>query len=291
MLAPSRSGAYVCLRCQSHAARRRLAATTFQQARFLSQPSHQDESGVPEKKQKKKSQRKIYPHGRLRGKKGGEVRESSETLPVKSLGKPAEIILLKDADLDRVKDAEEDDVPKGPVKPKKSSRKDILDAIAKKGSADAATSTSKSIEELRDTILKSPPELGDIITQKQFKELREALLAGFSKTQLQKYARRNDFIKRRLSLSSGKNLLPHSAWIPGESPVNEKHLILSKAIFWSPWQSTGSTPSKNALVEFIVETCWQLRTESSLQTGEIDVYDAARAAKLCDEYGKLYLLD
>src|SRR5579871_476275 len=39
----------------------------------------------------------LYPHGRLRGKRGREVREAAASLPVNALGPPAEVIILRDA--------------------------------------------------------------------------------------------------------------------------------------------------------------------------------------------------
>lgn len=288
MLASSQSGAYVCLRCQSHAARNRaLAAAFFYNARYSSHAAANKEILQPP--QKKRSERKIYPHGKLRGKKGGEVRESSETLPVNALGKPAEIILLKDADLDRAKNetaerSGEDDIDDGatlrdpPAKPKRSSKKDILDSV-KKGSVTVdAASTNKSIEELRDITLKRSPQKGDIITLQEKEKLINRLAEGFRTIQLKHYATRKggNLLIRTIKQS---DKLPHSDWRPGTSSTDERHLILTGHV-------AKNHISKQKLARIIIERGWQLSTDNAMQVGEMDVYDAQSFLQARDEYGQ-----
>jgi hypothetical protein len=285
MLAPSRSGAYICLRCQSHSAgRRAIAAAAFQHARFLSQSSRKLEEveTTPAAEIKKKKDRRIYPHGKLRGKKGGEVRESSELLPVNALGKPAEIILLKDADLDRPKEEGGDGGEPAPTGPpttqRKSSKKAILDAVAKGSVAVDAESTLRSVEELRDTVLNRKLEKGDHITQQEYDKLLKALSDGFRTGQLRQYAMQKGRKLLIRTVRQTKNL-PHSDWTPGITPADEKHLILTSNV-------AKVHISKEKLAKVIIERGWQLHIDRPMEVGEIDVYDASSFIQARDEYGQ-----
>jgi hypothetical protein len=284
MLPSSQSGVYVCFRCQPQLLRRRaIAAAAFQHARFLSQTNRRPVDQTLYKLADKKYGRKIYPHGKLRGKKGGEVRESSETLPVNALGRPAEIILLRDADLDRSKDEDvqaNDASSKIPVKPRKSSKRDILDSVGQVSVRLDQVSLTKAIEELRDTTLKRQTQKGDHITQEEKDKLMFRLSEGFSATHLNHYARGG---------KKGKNLLvrtvkqsqhlPYSDWRPGVSPPDKKHLILSG-------HAGSASISKDKLARIIIERGWQLHTDNIMEIGEIDVYDAQSFLKARDEYGQ-----
>lgn len=284
MLPYSQSGAYVCFRCQPLLLRRRaIAAAAFHHARFLSQTSRQPADEASYKPTNKKSGRKIYPHGKLRGKKGVEVRESSETLPVNSLGKPAEIILLQDANLDRPKheEVQEDDTSsKVPVKPKKSSKRDVLDSVENDSLRLNKVSLIKAIDELRDTTLERQTQKGEHITKEEKDKLMLRLSEGFSAAHLNHYARGE---------KKGKNLLvrtvkqtqhlPYSDWKPGVSSPDNKHLILSG-------HAGSASISKEKLARIIIERGWQLHTENTLEIGEIDVYDAQSFLRARDEYGQ-----
>jgi hypothetical protein len=269
MLTSSQSGAYICLRCQSRAARQFFDVTrnaSRHQRYFL----HSTRTFA-------KSAKKIYPHGKLRGKKGGEVRESSEVLPLNALGKPTEIIVLRDADIDRSKE-EDNDVAKEPQRPKKSSKKAILESVEKGTVAVDETSTIKSIDELRDTILGRQLEQGDNILQEEHDKLAKALEDGFTTKQLRQYAtQKGKNLLMRNSKTTGK--LPHSDWTPGITPTDERHLIISKLL-------GRINVAKSKLARMIVERGWQLHLDSTTGVGEVDVYDAQSFMQARDEYGQ-----
>ena len=279
MLPPSQTGAYVCRRCQSSVTARRSLAGALQNVRFLSQTSRRRADRPSSPAAKKKSERKIYPHGRLRGKKGGEVRESSELLPVNSLGKPAENILLRDAELDRSKEEEERDneMPKDPPVTKVSSKNAIMRAVAQGHATTDSTPTSRSIEDLRDSVLGRKLEKGEFITEKEHRKLSKALSDGFTTTQLRQYATQKgaNLLKRTTKQVTN---LPHSDWRAGVSAIDERHLIV-----------TGDVGrrhiSKEKLARTVIERGWQLHIGDATQIGEIDVYDAQSFAQARNEYG------
>src|SRR5947208_528935 len=51
-------------------------------------------------------EKRLYPHGRLRGKRGREVREAAAALPVNALGQPTEVIILRDAAIEQPDETE-----------------------------------------------------------------------------------------------------------------------------------------------------------------------------------------
>ncbi|KIW06465.1 uncharacterized protein PV09_02905 [Verruconis gallopava] len=277
MFASSQSGAHICLRCQSKFLKARQFSVSARSVtgsrRFISESRRILATPV-------KTEQKVYPHGKIRGRKGAKVRESSAVLPVSNLGKPAEIILLKDAELDRSK-AEEASPAKAPQGPRKSSKKEILDSVARVSDTVDEASTARAIEELRDSILGRAPRKGESIAQAQHEKLIKALEDGFTSSQLRQYATQKG---KNLLVRSVKETekLPHSDWIAGVTPSDEKHLILSGVV-------SRKTVSKSQFARLIVERGWQLYVDNAMEIGEIDVYDAQSFLQARNEYGNLIL--
>lgn len=277
MLSSSQSGAYVCLRCQTQAVRQlpyvshrsRSSVRTFSStARSLTSST------------KGKLSRKIYPHGKLRGKKGGQLRESSEVLPVETLGKPAEIILLKDVDFAQAKPQEKHTATRVKHGPRKSSKKDVFESVEKGATEVDGGSTIGSIDEFRDTLLGRQLHPGEVLSQRNYDKLVLSLSEGFKHSQLQQYATKKG--SNVLSKSTvKKRQLPHSEWTRGITPSDERHIIISRTAhnFKFP---------KLQLARLIVDKSWQVSPDSGTDIGEIDVYSAESFMQARNEYG-MYL--
>jgi hypothetical protein len=199
---------------------------------------------------------------------------------VNALGKPAEIIVLRDAGIDHAKDEEEKDIITEPEQPKKSSAKAILAAVEKTSATVDESSTIQSIDEVRDTTLGRAPRHGEPISQVDYDKLVKALDDGFTTAQLRFYTmRKGSNILYRPGARATE--LPHSDWMPGTTPLDEKHLIISRTV-------QARTVTKRRLARLIMNRSWRLHADSATDIGEIDVYDAQSFMQARNEYGLFF---
>lgn len=272
MLASSQSGAFICLRCQSRSLRRLLP-------RNSNAPS---DSPSPYNSLRRFSQRsnlqdgiKAYPFGRLRGKKGGKVRESSEVLPVKTLGKPAEIIILKDAHIGGEKQEEIPDIsiPEAPVK---SSKGAILKSIREGGGLVDEEAVHKSLDDLRDKAMQKSIVNGKL-SQEELDEHIRSLLESFTNRQLITY------ISKSHQRATGKTFdrpVYYSSWQPGITPITKRKKLVHHG------SSFRLQASKKQVASYVIIECWGLCLTDQTGIGEIDVASPSILLSARNEHGR-----
>jgi hypothetical protein len=132
----------------------------------------------------------IYPHGRIRGRTGNEVRESSAQLDIKSLGEESDIIVLRDAGLEREEDVgETQDAEIGSEEPSTHRTPDVLGSI-ESGRTMGKAEVKEELEKMREDYRQKLETVGDKASKTLLVELRRNIEAQFNKEQLLKYARR-----------------------------------------------------------------------------------------------------
>lgn len=205
MFARPSSSAYVCLRCHLRLARQILPHRTSilaQQrihlsiscsrpfssslpAQWVDPSGPKDDNGEGESRARRRDKH-YHPLGKLRGKKGGQqVRENAEALSVNSLGKPAEVIVLRDAPRhDFIAEegyAEEND---GPAKG--SSSEALLNSIEGDDVVMDQDTVNQQIDALRPRV--EDPNSGRLILPaKEYSRLCKVLTSSYSRSQLDAY--------------------------------------------------------------------------------------------------------
>jgi hypothetical protein len=234
-----------------------------------------------------------YVLGKVRGRPGGETREGSTALSIDSLGKPTEIIVLRDLGLEQGAKEEEDDIP---FDKQDFSREAILRSIEdEKLQLDQAT-INVHIDKLRP----SAPGGSHVIkavTAAEYAKLGQKLDKGYTSAHLRGYC-------QAAVMQSGEQVREGS---------NEQTATIDKKIslIWSPWRP-GTTPiskrppegtkpislirnwdayNKQALVSIIMQSIWNIHIaaeedseigelEVRLKPWEVDLFTAGSKAKI-----------
>ncbi|KAI9869884.1 MAG: hypothetical protein M1830_004967, partial [Pleopsidium flavum] len=218
MFAPTIGDATICLRCQVRLARvktpRRRALVNNQHLtispqtrRSTTATEHVQASGDGDGPH----QRILYPHGRLRGVPGRRVREGLASLGLEALGKPAEVIVLRDAELGlkhapktAVEDATEENL----------SATDLLASVDAERGLLPPEDVVHNIEEFK-TLW---PHKG--LSWDQWLEARKELCKAFTAIQLTHYIVHKTQANAMANAQNQKtsNILQKSTWTPGETP-------------------------------------------------------------------------
>jgi len=205
----------------------------------------------------------LYPHGRLRGIPGRRVREGVANLGLKTLGKPAEVIVLRDAELG-LKQAPETAAEE--VTEKSWSATDLLASLDAERGILPPEDVARNIEEFRTLWSQKGLEWD------QWLEARKKLCGAFSTAQLTQYivhkTQQNAVINTQNQRTS--NILRKSIWTPGETPFEGfrvDNMERKRLPNMSP-----NLPRKEALAERVLGDCWDhhVRAEAS-DTGELEI--------------------
>lgn len=177
-------------------------------------------SSSPELERRRHGFRSVYIRGKLRGKRGREVRDDAATLPVNTLGQPAEVIILRDAPSEREHDA----VTTPPSEPSKRSspqlsEQEIIASLAQEKEDSWREKVDQRIQSLR------PKNAGDdkstpTISRREYKTLERALIDGFTSRQLKDFLKRNQ--PDAQSSAEGQQVPSFAPWRPGTTPIGVK---------------------------------------------------------------------
>jgi hypothetical protein len=208
MFARPSSSAYVCLRCQVRLTRQNSHAlsSSFRQRSAFSvsclRPFHNtppaqwtdplgpiDDNGDGDSRSRRR-EKYHHPLGKLRGKKGGRVRENAEALSIKTLGQPAEVIVLRDDPHNDFEEAmEQEDAGAVDGAAKGSSSEAILHAIQGEDILIDQETVNQQIDALRPRV--EDPNSGRLILPaKEYFRLCKVLTDSYSRPQLDAYMAR-----------------------------------------------------------------------------------------------------
>ncbi|OCL08393.1 hypothetical protein AOQ84DRAFT_340442 [Glonium stellatum] len=234
MLAPRASSAFVCLRCQVKLAQpQRLPsiARLGPYSSFSSAPLRTTRQDVTKRKLRGPL-KPINPRplGNLRGRYGKQVRVGSASLGIESLGAPAEVIILRDAERDDV--TEDVPTPQETKEGKALKQEEILASLQDERMPPAQDEVNKQIESLRPQPALSPDE-HIYLSQAEFQKLYSLLYDGFTLKQLSNYFASctgvtKDNVKGEIlqglikGSSKGKRPAHQSEWRPGTSPIAKR---------------------------------------------------------------------
>ncbi|KAF2433174.1 hypothetical protein EJ08DRAFT_677049 [Tothia fuscella] len=308
------SSGSICLRCQSRILRNRLrpSLAAAPRSRFSALHRRSKEKDIIEAVPVRyttddppsfKSERRLL--GKVRGKRGIEVREGSAALSIDSLGKKAEVIILRDAGFEHRDDVEEeegDDIG-GESSVESLQRKTSLNHEAILRSIEDAKK-DLSQDEVNAQIEELCPKAGinATLSEQDYNELCEVLRESYSSAQLRGYCqskreelekRKAEEKKRRAALADAQSkedggsaenpdvwssstvkeiTLPYSPWKAGTTSIKQRpsHRMVQPALRISKARDDKKT--KNDLLEDVVRTYWQLDvvTEAGDTIGELE---------------------
>jgi len=275
MLALRTSSAFVCLRCQFKLAQPRRFPSIARLGPYSSlQITEQDAT-----KQRLRSPPKpVNPHplGKLRGRCGKRVREGSASLGVESLGTPAEVIILRDAEHDDVRE----DFTKAPEtkKGKALKQEEILASLQDEKTTPAQDEVNKQIESLRPQPPLDPDE-HTYLSQVEFQKLYSLLYDGFTLKQLSNYFASctgvaKDGVEDEMlqglikGTSKGKKPAHQSEWRPGTSPIDKR---LPEGNIGALRKKQGPV-GKYILADQILRKAWDIILLEEIESlGELEV--------------------
>lgn len=290
MLASARLDTVVCLRCQLRRTIQQIAFASRTRPNFAGtacpcpvqrQSRHQSNDAIANAAALQHSRgeashltgiKHFYPHGKIRGRKGRQHREASEPLQIESLGKPSEVIVLRDvptprrhkqneserpvADIDKTAEAEPSLTPR-----------DIQATFSKQGSTPKQNEVNAAIEEMR------PEE--DVVTKTKFEKTAQTLHQSYSFQQLRDYLhlqippQENSPLHRVQILKNATT--PNSVTILEKIPwqVQLQPLISKSDRFFPGALNTPSPslklPRKQTVINRILRQAWHLRIEEEAE--------------------------
>lgn len=284
----STQGARICLRCQLRLSRQapRSSVLLPRRTAALSTSTRKNESSGSGQLLQPRTTRPegdgkviykhIHPNGRIRGRRGKEVREGSAQLEVTSLGEPAEIILLSEAGFDR--DGESKDKPpedkqhiSWPASESRTSQ-DILKAINEEKST--STPAQADVDAHLNALWKISTEREDgsprVLSESEAADLRNTLYQSYSHKQLVRYT--VHFESRQTDPASGKQQgqAPHvvrSLWTVEHHRLQDRLPLQTKML---PTSRSKLAMKKATLVSAIVSRLWEIQVED--QYGEIEMH-------------------
>lgn len=292
MFAPARLDVTLCLRCQL---RRTLYHITSSAAPNPTRPrcslQHRYSPGFPSFSTSTsafasaedgsaprtfKITRPLRSHGRLRGKKGAEQREASEPLAIGTLGRPSEVIILRDV-VKRPKDAGEDGLkeeasPSVEESPAgyRMTAKEIESFAIKEQQVSGQEDVNASIEEIRQSLK------GETMLPKaDFHRAAKAMAGSYNVAQLSRYF--NIQIASHVSHEDTVPVIPvqmegkvqqitRTQWHRGTTPI-ERRLSKTAQLGFVNRRST-----KAWIVDKILRDIWGVQVEEEIDAvGELEI--------------------
>ncbi|KAK0774411.1 hypothetical protein LTR91_020222 [Friedmanniomyces endolithicus] len=207
--------------------------------------------------------RHIHPHGRIIGKPGRRQRQSSEQLATASLGKPSEVIVLRDVVEQPAKRR-----PIGVEENGVNSRAEkAIEAVAiasklEEGLGSDEDEVNASIEKLR------PENL--VVDKQAWKELEKQLLEGYNLPQLVKYLSRASRVAHAETAAANvigsSNKMHATSWYPGRTPMEHR---LGRTMI----EKREPAKSKAKVAKRILRSAWGVTTDTEAsQLGEIELH-------------------
>lgn len=293
MFPPPSSSAYVCLRCHLRLARRNLHPLST----ILPQPPRYSVSSPRSLHSSPPSQFTITrelvgsdqtqecrlqwagQHGRpqgtakfrndkgggqgkaklreMRGDRGRRVREDAETVSVNALGKPTEVIVLRDTPLSAQDEAAEQKEEEEDERAVTSScRKTLLETMAGEDIPMEQDTVNRQLDALRSQI--GVPIAGRlIISQKEFFQLCKVIKKGYNSEQLDAYIFCSNILLSEQSLSQSQRATENL--IPDKSPdLHFRPWTLKRIHNHAAWKSF-----KRAIT--ILKKCWKVEIREEVE--------------------------
>jgi hypothetical protein len=216
-----------------------------------------------------------YVLGKVRGRPGGETREGSTALSIDSLGKPTEIILLRDLGLEQTEKEVKDNIH---VDKQDFSQEAIIKSIEyEKRELDQATINAQ-IDRLRSTASGSRHAV-NLVTAAEYAKLGKKLTIRFTVVHLREYCRvaveqSREHEEKGSTEQTGtadmKISLNWSPWRKGTTPIGRRPPQGPKPI--SLIRNWGAS-TKNELIRIIIQSIWNIHVaaEQSDEIGELEV--------------------
>jgi len=271
----------ICLRCQAKALLQAgrscqpLALSEVRRSRFhtslssleqanalpLSQTIRNSESSQHGDRYKNK---RLFIRGKLRGKKGREVREDTAALPVHSLGKPAEVIILRDAGIEREEDTEALPTFETSGPSQRLSKEEILASLAQDKRTSSQAEVDEQILALRPTNTRDG-HISSTIRKQDCEALHRALVDGFTSEQLKNHLKQNP-PDAELPPVAGKRAA-FAPWRPGTSSI-ERALSLK---YRTAIGGTSLSP-KQKFATRIIQELWHIDIAQDVNSvGELEI--------------------
>jgi len=201
-----------------------------------------------------------HPLGRLHGFRGHRLREKRAELNIDSLGKPAEVIVLRDAGFHSN--------PRPEIEELKAIEKvDILTQLDSEKGLITQADVEKNIEEFK-------PKT-KIISWDELQKLQRQLVSGFTTSQLIKYSdahgrrlkKRNEEPELDTRNDSIGVIRRRTEWAPGISETGDKF----EESTLRGYDSEAFT-HKQRLVLLLLRQCWQLEAQEVVESiGEVEL--------------------
>ncbi|KAH8811406.1 mitochondrial inner-membrane-bound regulator-domain-containing protein [Xylogone sp. PMI_703] len=255
------SSTHICLRCQLRLAKRPLTS----RIQFFCQSTEASPEQATNHTRKARLRHRsgfkrpdIHRGGRLYGFRGNQLQEDHESLKTEALGKPAEVIVLRESRFKIFNSVPQLDPEESPEKV------DILAQLDSERGLPGWNEVEDNINELRPEDGESPRNW------EEFDKLVRVLQEGFTVSQLVRYINIHGKSKQKdQNLEDSESpILRKSAWMPDISKPGE-HFDESpiRGYYWK------SHTSKQRLVLLLVRDCWNLEVpELANGIGEIEVH-------------------
>ncbi|KAF2101276.1 hypothetical protein NA57DRAFT_72718 [Rhizodiscina lignyota] len=314
--APRSLGASICLQCQFRIWRRTLAASKTHPKRFrvsshnslFSTTAYHNDSAERQDVLETKATihrssftkkfKVLYPHGRIRGRRGKEVVEDSAPLDIESLGEPSEIIVLKEADFDEPQKQEKGnrtDSEPSTVGAKDDhasvSTEEILRSIKDDTTAPSQDAVNKHLDTLRSQMSPRDVASSKTLSWAEYVTLRSKIFESYSAKQLLGYT---TYIQKKTSRgkdthaasrANKKELrIVRSQWVPGRSSWTHR----------LPLEDTGKEKmllsKKAVLVDVVLRSYWNIEVENEFgqlelrgQRWQLELLNAGEAPTIPNE--------
>lgn len=254
---------HVCLRCRLRLANS-ITPSKTQIFRYSTNPTPEVSLSGKRARQRHQNGFKrpdIRRGGKLYGYRGHQLREDHEPLNIEALGKPSEVIVLRESRFNIFDSTPEIDPEDKPEKI------DILAQLdSERGLADW--------EEVEANINEIRPKEGDGPRNwEEFDKLVRILQEGFTVSQLARYIQvhgksQQDLLKEQTPKDPESRILRRSPWLPDVSKPGEQFdESPTRGYYWK------SHTSKQRLVLLLVRDCWNLEVpELANGIGEVEVY-------------------
>jgi hypothetical protein len=202
-----------------------------------------------------------YPLGRLHGFRGHRLREKRAELSIDSLGKPAEVIVLRDTGFHSN--------PRPEIEELKAPEKvDILTQLDAERGLITQADVEKNIEEFK-------PKT-KTISWEDLQQIQRQLVTGFTTSQLIKYSNafgrwqnREEVEEHEVSTrkASVGAIMRKTEWVPGISETGDE--FDESAL--RGYGSEAFTP-KQRLVLLLLRQCWQVEVQEVIESiGEVEL--------------------
>ncbi|KAI9679848.1 MAG: hypothetical protein M1817_004862 [Caeruleum heppii] len=277
LLFPPRT-ASICLRCEARLLRSLAAPTRGPSSRTFSHSSPFPSSSYPNRTNHHRTSsgetvwKSLKQGGRIRGKRAHRYVESSSPISKPSLGRPTEVIVLRDQDSQYTTEEIPPPQPSDVVPEddgKKMEARDLLASMTVDRGVLSKDDVARNIEKLRGD-MEGP---GRILGRTRWTQLADELFHGFTRLQLQDYLKRSPSVNKevrgheRPKPAGGRRVeLDQTDWQPGITSFGTPLPRIRKL------KTVFERGSKMALVEQVIMGCWGLQSQTEVDSiGEVEV--------------------